>query len=234
MTQKFHDELDELKNEIITMGQLANKMLQKATDSLKNDDLKAASWVQSKKGIIAEMDGGIEAKALRLIALYQPMAKDMRTIACCLKMNTYLTRVGRYAKDIANVTDELHNVPRMKKIIAIPHMSEIVCTMLDDVITAFVKEDVSTIKNLDEKESIVDDLRYSIFRECLTYMMENNKYITQGAHYMMVARYLERCGDHACKIAEKVYYMVTGNHIEIDITEKKMKSRPSRRRRTKQ
>ena len=92
MTQKFHDELDELKNEIITMGQLANKMLQKATDSLKNDDLKAASWVQSKKGIIAEMDGGIEAKALRLIALYQPMAKDMRTIACCLKMNTYLTR----------------------------------------------------------------------------------------------------------------------------------------------
>ena len=234
MTQKFHDELNELKIEIITMGQLANKMLQKATDSLKNDDIKAASWVQSKKGLVAEMDRSIEAKALRLIALYQPMAKDMRTIACCLKMNTYLTRIGRYAKDIAKVTEELHEVPRMKKIVSIPHMAEIVCGMLDDVITAFVKEDVSTIKNLEERESIVDELRYSIFRECLTYMMEDNKNITQGAHYMMVARYLERCGDHACKIAEKIYYMVTGDHLEIDITEKKMKSRPSQGRRTKQ
>ncbi len=234
MVQKFHEELNELKTEIITMGQLANKMLQKATDSLKNDDVKTASWVQSKKGIIAEMDRSIEAKALRLIALYQPMAKDMRTIACCLKMNTYLTRIGRYAKDIAKVTDELYNVPRMKKIIAIPHMAEIVCGMLDDVITSFIKEDVSLIKNLDERESIVDELRYSIFRECLTYMMEDNKNITQGAHYMMVARYLERCGDHACKIAEKVYYMVTGDHIEIDITEKKMESRLAKDRQTKQ
>jgi phosphate transport system protein len=233
MVQKFHEELNELKTEIITMGQLAIKMLQKATDSLRDDDMKAVSWVQSKKGIVAEMDRSIEEKSLRLIALYQPMAKDMRTIACCLKMNTYLTRVGRYAKDIAKVTDELHKVPRMKKIIAIPHMADIVCSMLEDVITAFKTEDVLTIKKLDERESIVDELRYSIFRECLTYMMENNKNITQGAHYMMVARYLERCGDHACKIGEKVYYMVTGNRIEIDITEKKMKSRPSKGGRTK-
>jgi len=234
MVQKFHIELDELKNDIFEMGQLATKMLKKATDSLKNDDVIAASWVQSKKGIIAEMDETIEAKSLRLIALYQPMAKDMRTIACCLKMNTYLTRIGRYAKDIAKVTDELQGVPRMKKIVHIPHMAEIVCGMIDDVITAFVKEDILIIKNLEERESIVDELRYSIFRECLTYMMEDNKNITQGAHYMMVSRYLERCGDHACKIAEKIYYMVTGEHIEIDITENKMKSRPSKGRRTKQ
>jgi phosphate transport system protein len=234
MTQRFHNELNELKIAVITMGQLANNMLQKATDSLKNDDMKAASWVQSKKGILAEMDSDIEEKALRLIALYQPMAKDMRTIACCLKMNTYLTRIGRYAKDIAKVTDELHDVPRMKKIVHIPHIAELVCGMIDDVINAFVKEDISIIKNLGERETVVDELRYSIFRECLTYMMEDNKNITQGAHYMMVSRYLERCGDHACKIAEKIYYMVTGEHIEIDITENKMKSRPSQSRRTKQ
>jgi len=234
MTQKFHDELNELKTAMISMGQLANEMLQKSTDSLKNDDIKLSSWVQSKKRIIAEMDRTIEVKALRLIALYQPMAKDMRTIACCLKMNTYLMRIGRYAKDIAKVTNELHDVPRMKKIVHIPHMAEMVCSMIDDVINAFVKEDISYIKKLEERESVVDELRYSIFRECLTYMMEDNKNITQAAHYMMVSRYLERCGDLSCKIAEKIYYMVTGEHIEIDISEEKIKSRSFQSRRTKQ
>jgi len=234
MTQKFHDELNELKIDITKMGQLAKEMLQKSVDSLKNDNIELSCWVQSQKGFIAEMDRNIEAKAIRLIALYQPMAKDMRTIACCLKLNTYLTRIGRYGKDIAKVTDELHEIPRMKKLISIPHMAEIVCSMIDNVLTAFTTENLSSIQDLEEKESIVDELRYSIFRECLTYMLEDNKNITQGAHYMMVSRYLERCGDHACKIAEKIHYMITGEHIEIDITEKKLASRTCQSRRTKQ
>jgi phosphate transport system protein len=234
MTQKFHDELEELKTDIIKMGKLSKEMLQKSVDSLKNDDVDLACWVQSQKGTIAQMDRDVEAKAVRLIALYQPMAKDMRTIACCLKLNTYLTRIGRYGKDIAKVTDELHDVPRMKKLVSIPHMAEIVCTMIDNVLTAFTTEDLSSIQDLEEKESTVDELRYSIFRECLTYMLEDNKNITQGAHFMMVSRYLERCGDHACKIAEKIHYMVTGEHIEIDISEKKLASRTCQSRRTKQ
>ncbi len=234
MTQKFHDELNELKIDITKMGQMAKEMLRKAVDSLKNDDIELACWVQSQKGTIAQMDRNIEAKSLRLIALYQPMAKDMRTIACCLKLNTYLTRIGRYGKDIAKVTEELHEVPRMKKLVSIPHMAEIVCNMIDNVLTAFTTENLTSIQDLEEKESTVDELRYSIFRECLTYMLEDNKNITQGAHYMMVSRYLERCGDHACKIAEKIHYMVTGEHIEMDITEKKIASRTCQGRRTKQ
>ena len=234
MVQKFHDELNELKKEMIIMGNLSKEMLQKAVDSLVKDDMELASWVQSQKGAIAHMDRDIEAKALRLIALYQPMAKDMRTIACCLKMNTYLTRIGRYGKDIAKVTAELHEVPRMKKLISIPHMAEIVCAMINSVLAAFATEDLSAIRNLEESESNVDELRYSIFRECLTYMMEDNKNITQGAHYMMVSRYLERCGDHACKIAEKIHYMITGEHIEIDSLEHKMASRINQTRNTKQ
>src|SRR4030042_6197143 len=112
-------------------------MLQKSVESLKKQDFELSAWVRSKKGLIAKMDSDIETESLRLIALYQPMAKDMRTIACCLKMNTYLTRIGRYGKDIAKVTDELHNIPRMKKLVSIPHMAEIVCRMIDDVLTAF-------------------------------------------------------------------------------------------------
>jgi phosphate transport system protein len=221
MVEKFHDELNALKKDVINMGQLAKEMLKKSVESLKKQDIELSSWVKSKKGIIAKMDSDIETESLRLIALYQPMAKDMRTIACCLKMNTYLTRIGRYGKDIAKVNDEMGNRPHFKKLVSIPHMSEIVCKMIDDALIAFETENISLFKDFKEKEDTVDELRYSIFRECLTYMMEDQRVITQGIYYIMVARYLERCGDHACKIAEKINYMVTGEHIEIDPTENK-------------
>ena len=219
MVEKFHEELKQLKKDVITMGQLAKEMLQKSVEALKKQDFELSAWVRSKKGVIAKMDSEIETESIRLIALYQPMAKDMRTIACCLKMNTYLTRIGRYGKDIAKVNDEMGNNPPFKKLVSIPHMSDIVCKMIDDALTAFETEDISLFKDFKEREDTVDELRYSIFRECLTYMMEDQKVITQGIYYIMVARYLERCGDHACKIAEKINYMVTGEHIEIDPSE---------------
>ena len=94
-------------------------------------------------------------------------------------------------------------------------MADIVCKMIEDVLKAFETGDLSIIQDFAERDDNLDALRYSIFRECLTYMMENPKNITRCAHYMMIARYLERCGDHACKIAEKVHYMVTGERVEI-------------------
>ena len=221
MVEKFHDELKQLKKDVIDMGQLSKEMLQKSVESFKRQDHELSAWVRSKKGIIAKMDTDIETEALRLIALYQPMAKDMRTIACCLKMNTYLTRIGRYGKDIAKVTDELGTRPHFKKLVSIPHMSEIVCKMIDDALTAFETEKITLFDDFKERDNTVDELRYSIFRECLTYMMEDQNLITQGIYYIMVARYLERCGDHACKIAEKINYMVSGEHIEIDPSENK-------------
>jgi len=136
-------------------------------------------------------------------------------------MNTYLTRIGRYGKDIAKVTDEMGNRPHFKKLVSIPHMSELVGKMIDDALAAFEKEDISLLKDFKDRDDTIDELRYSIFRECLTYMMEDQKVITPGIYYIMVARYLERCGDHACKIAEKIHYMVTGEHVEIDPSENK-------------
>jgi phosphate transport system protein len=87
--------------------------------------------------------------------------------------------------------------------------------MVDDVLTAYKTEDLSLIEDLEERDDVLDEERYSIFRECLTYMMEDPRTITRCTHYVMVARYLERCGDHACKIAEKVVYKVEGRHVEI-------------------
>jgi len=184
-------------------------------DSLKNRDRKMAENVLSRKDRLYELDHGIEEKALKMLALCQPMAKDMRNIACILKMITYLTRIGRYGYDISKVTLELADQPHVKKLIDIPNMACTVAGMLDDVLKAWETEDLSLIDDLAERDDILDEKRYSIFRECLTYMMEDPKTITRCTHYVMVARYLERCGDHCCKIAEKVVYKVTGDHVEI-------------------
>jgi len=215
MVEKFHRDLDKLKEDVSKMGHLAIGMLFTAVESLKKLDLEKAEWVNSKKTKLAKENIQIEEEALQLIALYQPMAKDMRTIACCLKMITDLNRIGRYGKDIAKVTEEIHPGPHIKKIISIPQMNEIVCRMINDALTAFKTGDLSLIQDFSERDDDVDQLRYSIFRECISYMMEDPKNITICTNYILVARYLERCGDHACDIAEEVNYMVTGKRIEL-------------------
>lgn len=215
MVEKFHVELEKLKKNVLKMGELSTAMLSTSVESLKNLDLQKAEWVNSKKKELAKMNVNLEEDALQLIALYQPMAIDMRTIACCLKMIVDLNRIGRYGKDIANVTKEITPGPHIKKIISIPHMNDLVQSMIHDAFTAFKTCDLSITKNFTERDNDVDSLRYSIFRECVSYMMENPANITICTHYIMVARYLERCGDHACDMAEEITYMVSGNRIEF-------------------
>ena len=212
---RLHEDLKKMKRKVIEMGELAKEMLHDSVEALKKQDIELAEKVISKKKKLADMDVEIEGKTLQLIALYHPMAKDMRTVACILKTITYLTRIGRYGKDIANIAKELSDKPHVAKLVEIPYMAEMVCKMIDDALKAFETEDISLIKDFEERDDSLDALRWSIFRECITYMMENPSTITRCAHYMMIARYLERCGDHACKIAEKVHYMVTGERVEI-------------------
>jgi phosphate transport system protein len=223
MVEKFHKELDQLRLDVIKMGELAEDMLQRSVEALKKQDNKIADWVLSNKCNIADMDQDIETRTLQMLTLYQPMAKDLREIGCIFKMITYLTRIGRYAKDIAKITIEISDRPHFKKLVSIPHMSQIVCGMIDDALISFKEKDISRLENFSDRDNDVDELRYSIFRECLTYMMEDPKVITQGTHYVMIARYLERCADHACKMAEKIHYMVKGEHIDIDPSTKKCK-----------
>jgi phosphate transport system protein len=132
-----------------------------------------------------------------------------------MRVVTSLYRIGRYGKDIAIVVPDLAGAPHIGNLVNLPHMGEIVDAMITDVMVAFDREDISVIADIQSREEVVDALRYSIFRESLTYMMEDPRNITRCTNYVMIARYLERCGDHACRIAEKVHYMVTGDRIEI-------------------
>jgi phosphate transport system protein len=215
MVEKFHQQLDKLKEDVLKMGNLATDMLSSSVDALIKRNQKEAEEVYAKKDKLADMDEKLEEKAFQLIALYQPMAKDMRTIACCLKTITYLARIGRYGKDISKIAKEIIDQPHVSKLVSIPHMNEMVCSLVNDALKAFKTENLSLIKDFSERDDDIDALRYQIFRECLTYMMEDPKKINRCAHYMMIARYLERCGDHACKMAEKIHYMITGERIEI-------------------
>jgi len=214
--EKFHNELENLKKDVIDMGFYALNMLNNSIDALKNLDMSLAEEIYSRKDKLMEYDDCIEKKGFQLITLYQPMASDLRTIACILKMITYLTRIGRYGKDITNITTkELEGKIHIKKIVSIPHMMSIVNGMIKNALVAFDKSDISFLKDFEERDDEVDELRLSIFRECLTYMMESPANISICIAYIMIARYLERCGDHLCKMAEKIHYMITGEHIEI-------------------
>ena len=212
---RFHRDLEKQKTEVLKMGYLIKDMLEKSVQSMKNQDLQLADYVISKQDELAYFDETIEEDLLQLIALNQPVAKDMRLIACCLKMITYMARIGRYGRDIAKITHELKDEPLVAKLVHIPHMQKHALEMITDALNAFESEKLELIKDFRERDDHLDDMRYSVFRECLTYMMESPKNITPCAHYAMVARYIERCGDHACKMAEKIHYYINGEHIEI-------------------
>ncbi|GAG60395.1 unnamed protein product, partial [marine sediment metagenome] len=209
--EKFHNELEDLKKQVLDMGFHALDMLNSSIEAFKNLNIYHSEEIYSRKDKLMEYDNRNEEKALQLIALYQPMARDLRIIACILKMITYLTRIGRYGKDITNITTkELEGKIHFKKIVSIPHMMSIVNGMIKNALVAFDKSDISFLKDFEERDDEVDELRLSIFRECLTYMMESPANISICIAYIMIARYLERCGDHACKMAEKIHYMITG------------------------
>ncbi|MHA1660698.1 MAG: phosphate signaling complex protein PhoU [Promethearchaeota archaeon] len=215
MAKVMHEEIINLKKEFIEMANLALSMLNDAIKALINKDIELAKTVDERKRSIRDYDVDMEEKVLKLIALYQPMAIDLRRLATILKNITYLYRLGRYGKDIAAVVKYFVDLPPLSESLGIKHIWEHVKPMIEDAIEAFDVENISKLKDFEERDNEVDQLRWSIFRESVSYMMEYPKYITACAYILMIARYLERCGDHACKMAEKIHYMVTGDHIEI-------------------
>ena len=215
MSDRFHAELERMKENSLGMGYLAEDMLRKSVLALEKRDTDLVEWIKSQKKDLSNQNDRIEEEIYSIIALYQPVAKDMRTVACSLRMISASERIGRYGKDIANIVAAIADQPPIGRLVGIPHMADLVLDMIDDALIAYEKEDLSLIQDHSERDDVIDALRHSIFRECITYMMEDPKTITRCTNYVMIARYLERCGDHSCKMAEKIHYMVTGERVEI-------------------
>jgi phosphate transport system protein len=215
MAEKFHTELQNLRQDTLEMAHLGRDMLRSAVDALIRQDPTLAETVISRKGEIHDREVRLEEHCYQLIALNQPMAKDMRFIACTLKVINASLRIGRYGKVIAKIVKEISDKPHIANLMSIPHMADLVIDMVDDAIAAYESDNLTLIEGFSTRDDTVDALRHSIFREGITYMMEDPKNISRCTHYIMVARYLERCADHACKIAENVHYLETGERIEI-------------------
>jgi phosphate transport system protein len=215
MVEKFHAELEMMKEHALEMGSLSRTMLQMGVRSLTNQDMNLSGWVSNRRESLHRWDESIEEEALRLMALYQPMANDLRTIATTMKMITYLTRIGVYGKDIAVVAEKSTGMPTIRGFFNIPRMTRIVCSMVDAGLNAYAREDISHIENMGKQDDEVDALFLSTLNGCISAMTEDPRKIPVCTNYILVARYLERSGDHACKIAEKVHYMVTGERVYI-------------------
>lgn len=215
MAEKFHAELKAVKQDTVAMALLGRSMLRDAVDALIRQDRVLAASVVARKGEIHDREVELEERCYRLIALYQPMARDMRVIACTLKVITASMRIGRYGKVIAKIVNEVSGKPHIAHMMSIPHMADLVMGVIDDAIRLYDTGSPVPVAEFSARDDTIDALRHSIFREGISHMMEDPKTITISTHYIMVARYLERCADHACKIAENVHYMETGERIEI-------------------
>lgn len=215
MTDRYHTELRDLKKGVSEMARYALSMLQDSQEAFVNQDDALATTVIDRKDQLREMTVTLEESCYQLIALNQPVAKDMRTIVCSLKVIAASERIGRYGKSTAKVVREIVGKPHIANMMSLPLMSEYVIAMIEDAVAAYETENIKKIDGFSARDDAIDALRHSIFREAITYMMENPKTITQATYYIIIARYLERCADHACKIAENVQYMETGERVEI-------------------
>lgn len=212
----FHDQLTDLQQDILKMGTLVQEAIHKAVRSLAQKDLNLAQEVIEGDDRVDDMELDIEKRCLQLLALQQPMAIDLRTIGTALKIVTDLERMADHATDIAKVTIRLGGEPLIKPLVDIPRMAELAQMMVHEAIHAYVDRDHQQALKMIELDDEVDHLYGQIFRELLTYMMEDPKTIKQATHLLFVASHLERIADHATNLGEWIIYMVTGERKELN------------------
>ncbi|MBO6826762.1 MAG: phosphate signaling complex protein PhoU [Sneathiella sp.] len=206
----YDEDLGEMRNAIIEMGGLAESQLEAAIRALvdRNSDL-AQSTIEADVDI-DELEKEIDNKAVRILALRNPVADDLRNVISALKIASTLERVADYSANIAKRVIALNTSETTRSVSAIPRMGELVRHMIDDTLTAYAKNDAELAYAVWHRDQDVDQLYNSMFRELLTYMMEDPRSITTCTHMIFMAKNIERIGDHMTNIAEIIIYQVTG------------------------
>jgi phosphate transport system protein len=222
MDTHFQKELEELKESLLKMASLVEEALRNAIQSLVERDSSLAQKTFDVEDRINKMENAIDEMCLRLLALRQPVATDLRFITSAMKINTDLERMGDQAVNIGERAISLNQEPQLKPYIDIPRMTKITQSMVKDVLDAFVNKDPKLARSVCERDDLVDGLNDQVFRELLTYMISDPKTTTRAVHLMIVCRCLERIADHATNIAEDVIFMVDALVIKhhADVKEK--------------
>jgi phosphate transport system protein len=212
----FDQELQRLQEEVLALGSMVEEALVKSVDTLKKRDFAGSKLIIAGDRRINEKRFAIEADALTLIATQQPMAGDMRLLAAILEIIGELERIGDYAKGIARINLMIGEQPLVKPLIDLPVMAEKARYMLRSALDAFVQRDIDRARAIPALDDDVDELYNQVYRELLTYIMEDPKIIEQANYLLWVAHNLERTADRVINLCERVVFAVTGEMEELN------------------
>ncbi len=209
----FDVEAQRLKNRLLAMGKLAEDQIVYAKQALLEADKELANKIIANDHKVNAMDVEIDEAALQLLALHNPTARDLRSITTAMKIATELERISDLAENICERVLELADEPQLKPYIDISQMAESSIHMVKGALESFVNEDSILARQVCDNDDLVDNLTEQVFRELLSFMLEEPQSITRGIRVMFVAKYIERIADHATNIAELVVYLVEGKII---------------------
>jgi phosphate transport system protein len=213
MQRHFHEELDHLKQTLLAMGALVEDQIRRAMRALvERDDVLAKNIIERDREV-NRYDVEVDEKCVELLALHQPTAGDLRFITTAMKIVTDLERIGDQAVNIAQRALELNLEPQLKPYIDLPRMADQAQRMVKESLDAFVARDTELARRVCAEDAPVDALNHQIFRELLTFMMEDAKTIPRAIRLILIARFLERVADHATNIAEMVIFMVESKMV---------------------
>ena len=211
----FDKQLQELKDDVLTLSSMVEKAINLSIDALKGRDLKLANQIVADDEKINRKRFEIEDKCMSLLATQQPMASDLRTIIAILYISNELERMADHAEGIARITVMIGDEPPLKPLIDIPRMAQKTIEMLRHSTEAFMERDVKKAEAVCTTDTEVDQLYDQVYRELLSFMIEDPKTITRATRLMWVAHNLERIGDRAPNIAERAAFAVTGQMVEM-------------------
>ena len=212
----FDEDLIQVQAKISEMGGLCEELLAKALELVQNRDPAMAREVIERDRLLDAMETSIEESVVRVIALRQPVAADLRVLIAAMKISTTLERIGDLAKNIAKRAIPLSSARPIKLTASIVRMGRQTLTQLSDVLNAHASRDVDLAVQIWNQDVEIDEMYNALFREVVTYMVEDSRLIGVGAQLMFIAKNLERIGDHATQISEMVYYIVRGESLGDD------------------
>ena len=209
----FQEELDALKARLLEMGGLAEDRVRTAIEALVRREPALVIQVLDGDGPINQFHIEIDSRCVKLLALHQPMAVDLRMILSAVKINTDLERVGDLAINIAEAASRYLAHAPVKELVDIPRMADIAQGMLRDALDSFVRRDIDLAQRVLDQDDDLDHLKTQVFRDLLAFMLKDPQTIEPALDLILISRHLERIGDHATNIAEDVIYMVSAKDV---------------------
>jgi phosphate transport system protein len=219
LRKTFESEIQQVKDEVLVLGSMVEEAILNTVEALKKRDINASEEILNADKLINQKRFDIENKLMILIATRQPMAHDLRLLASTMEIISELERMGDYAKGIANINIRMGDAPLLKPLIDIPRMAQRGVDMLHRALTAFINEDLETARMIPVEDDEVDALYNQIYRELMTFVIQDPKNIERANWLLWVAHNLERVADRVTNICERTIFIATGEMTEIKSTD---------------